>query len=397
MDVFRVVSYVVLVSSLCGSLLLGGCSANHDDVKDKRAKLLKNTDTISIAVVWDRTIKEFMFVEGARMAAEELNARGGIDGKKLKLKIYYAKDDAEEINLARKIAKDPTLSAVIGHRQSVNALAAGAIYDYNGLLYLTPSQLNNILRYYFTFRLMPSDDETAAQLAQYMKIRGHRKVAIIDDRSPHGKNFGNGIAEALGDVGIEVSIHRFYLPGKMNYKALCVELNNYDLDAIVISGSLPEAADFISDARQMGLRQQLYGSMSLESDALARLAPGASQGMVVPTSLGPEQGNTLATAFFTEFRSRYKSEPDTRAAIGYDAVRLIADVVRQCRSSDPQVLASNLEFFRNWPGVTGSYTYKLNGDLVDKLIYFKLFNGAHFEFINFSGARRQGNASSVSH
>jgi branched-chain amino acid transport system substrate-binding protein len=360
--------------------MLVSCGNNFDEVKSKRSATIDKSDVINVAVIWDKAVKDFLLVEGIMQAAEEINEKGVL-GRKIKVKFFYSKNDVDEQDLARKVAKDISFAAVIGHRTSENAIPASIIYEYYGLLFITPSAVNdNITNHGFgyTFRTSQSQDQVSDEIAGFMKSQGQKLIAVVDDRSVYGKGLADNVMESLADVGLITVARRHYKPGRTDYKPLCAELARHNFDALFIGGEVPSVGDFIREARQMGIRQRVYGGGGMDSRALERVAGNAANGTVVPTSFNLDIDSPITQEFVKTFRKRYGKPPDTLAALGYDSLKILAEANKRSKSADPSVVASNLRFIKDWEGVTGRYTFNLKGDLVDKSGYFKYLNQTRF-------------------
>lgn len=378
-----------VASSLFALLMLVSCGNNYSDIKSKRGATIGKSDVINVAVIWDKEVKDFLLVEGIMQAADEINEKG-LFGRKIKIKVFYSENADDEQNLARKVAQDTSFAAVIGHRTSTNAIPASITYEYYGLLFIAPSASNyNLTNHGFgyTFRTCQSDDQVSDKIADFMKSQGQKLIAVIDDRSVYGKGLADNVMESLADVGLITVVRRHYTPGQTDFKPLCGELTRHNFDALFIGGEVPSAGDFIREARQMGIRQRVYGGEGIDSRALERVAGNAANGTVVPTSFNLDLDNAVTQEFVKNFRKRYGKPPDTSAAVGYDSLKILAEAIKRSKSADPLVVASNMRFIKDWQGVTGGYTFNLKGDLVDKTSYFKYLNQTRFIYF---GAPEKG-------
>jgi branched-chain amino acid transport system substrate-binding protein len=301
----------------------------------------------------------------------------------LQLKVYYSRNDAHELRLAKKVAKDTSVAAVIGHRSSANAIPASIMYEYYGLLYVSPSASNNNLTnhaFAYTFRTIPYDRYVSHKTAVFMRKQGHRNIAIIDDSGVYGKGLADGVMESIGDLGMTTVVRRHYIPGKTNFKQMCAELTHHEFDAVFLGGILPSAAEFIREARQMGLTQCVYGGTAMDSLELTSIAGHAANGTIVPTWFNSELDNPQTSRFVSSFRKRFGKQPDSRAVLGYDSMNILFEAMKRSKSAEPSVVASNMRFIRNWPGVRGTYTFDLQGNLVCDEIYFKYLNQTRFDY-----------------
>lgn len=376
---------IILVAIILVAAFLAACEKPYEGRKKERATRVERLNTLNVAVVWDKNVSDFLLVEGVMLAAEEINSAGGVLGKPVRIKVHYSAVAEPESALAKKIANDTSIAAVIGHRSSEDAIPASITYEYSGLLFISPSSSNANLTnhgFQFTFRTIASDRYVSRDIAAFIKRQGHRKVAVIDDRGVYGKGLANGVMEALADIGVETSTRRHYLPGRTDFKDLAAELARSDFDAIFLGGTLPYAAEFIREARKMGVQMRVYGGAALDSWVLQKIAGEAALGTVVPTSFNPHRNHPLTREFVRKFESHYQRRPDTRAALGYDSLHLLAEAMERSKSTDPAVVASHMRFLADWQGVTGSYTYNRVGDVVGKESYFKYLTESGFVFFD---------------
>ncbi|MEI6205667.1 MAG: ABC transporter substrate-binding protein [Desulfuromonadales bacterium] len=366
-------------------MLLVSCRREYDEVKHQRIKTVNTSDTINIAVIWDQAVKDFMLVEGVMLAADEINAQGGLRGRKLKIKVFYSKNNAHERWLAKKVAKDVSFAAIIGHRSSANAIAASIVYEYYGLLFVSPSASNNNLTnhgFAYTFRTIPSDGYVSKKFAALMKMHGHKSIAIIDDRGVYGKALADGVMESLSDIGLKTVVRRHYTPGMTDFKPLCADLERYDFDAIFLGGTIPRAAIFIREALQMGIKQRFYGAAAMDLRALERIAGKEANGTVISTYFNPDLDNPLTRKFVENFKIRHGKPPEWRAALGYDSLKILFEAMKRSKSAEPSVVAANMRFIKDWQGVSGSYTFNLQGDLVNKESYFQYIDQTGYKYFD---------------
>ena len=379
----KIIQLVIL--SLLVLLVLIFFDKSYDDVKSQRSKVVNKSDTVNIAVVWDKEVKDFLLMEGVTLAADEINEKKGLFGRKIKIKVFYSKNNADELKLAKKVAKDTSFAAVIGHRNSVNAIPASVVYEYYGLLFLSPSASSSNLTNHgfgYTFSTIPSDSYVSRDIAVFMKSQGHKKIAVIDDRSLSGKEIADGVMESLADMGLPTTVRRHYSPGQIDFKPLCAELTKHEFDALFVGGHLPAAAEFIREARSMGITQRVYGGNSIDSRTLERIAGNAANGTVVPTSFNLDLDNPVTVEFVKNFKKQYRKPPDTRAAHGYDSMKILFEAMKKSKTADPSVVASNMRFIKNFPGVTGNYTFNLSGEMEDTKSYFKYLNQTRFIYFD---------------
>ncbi len=366
---------------------LVGC-ASKEEIARKRAELAqKARGDIVIAVLWNTRYEETLFSEGVALALEEVNRSGGVLKRKLRAATFYGDiSGAKELRLARKIAKDPEIMAVIGHDSSDGAIPASVIYETHGLLFISPRATSPQLTshgFQYVFRNIPSDSQTGQTLAQFAHASGFKKVAVLDDESAYGQLLAESFIEQALKQGIAVKAAKSYFPWQSDFRPLLADIKALNVEAIFLGGQLPRAAEVIRQAREMGVTVPFISGDGLDSPTLWEIAGAAAEGTIVSTVFNAECQDEITRRFIGNFYARYGRHPDTWAAQGYDAVQLLAHAFTEARSTSPVVVASYLHFVVRWQGVTGSYSFMRHGDIIGKEMYFKVVRNGRFQCLDF--------------
>lgn len=368
------------------SLLLTACS-NWDDPRTARAALAATaTGDIVIGAVWPWKGAKGQLWEGVELAVEEINASGGV----LKRKLRIVKEDDESSLakgrlIAQQFAENPDMVAVIGHLNSYIALPAAAIYQSAGLLYLTPGaasyQLNS-LGYDLTFRAIPSNRSVGTQTAEHMARQGYRRVAIYYVKDKNSRDMANYFEQRVRELGLTVVDRRSYTQGAHDFSSAIQNWKDlYQFDALFLAANMPEGADFIAQARKMGLSQPIIAGDGLDTNKLIEVAGTAAEGMLLP-EFAVRDDNWPPYRHFSEIFAKKYGQPANAIAIqGYDAVHLLAQAIRQANSSIPEKIAQALHNTKNWPGATGQFTFDDKGDIPDKKIGIKAVRDGKFETV----------------
>lgn len=326
------------------------------------------------------------FFEGVNMAVDEANEAGGIIGKKVRT-IQF--DDGRSIEkgrlVARKLAKNSDVVAVVGHRYSGVAVPASITYQENGILFISHGATSPSFTEYggnLTFRNIPSDAETGRIMAELACKRGFKKIFVFYQRDTVGKQLAENFNEYAVEMGIEIVATRSYFHWVEDFRIVLSEITkSHEFDAVLLAGLIPLAADFVKQARDMGVKVPIIGSYMLDAPDLFSIAGRNAEGVIVPTTFNPNLLTKNTRDFVRNFKKKYGVTPDAMAAQGYDAVQLLFHAIRKSGSTTPIVLASTLRILQEWEGVTGSYSFKMNGDIVGKSIYFKEVRKGRFEFL----------------
>jgi branched-chain amino acid transport system substrate-binding protein len=358
---------------------------SYKDLENERARRAETAKgDILAAVVLNTPFRDTLLDEGIEMAVTEINARGGILGRKLRMEIHPNVSQNEEQKIARTIAADPNIVAVIGHLESSGAIPVSVTYQEAGLLFISPGATSPGLTdhgFPYVFRNIPSDYETGKVLAEYCLANGFRNMVVIDDESEYGQTLANIFEEKAAAGGIKILLRRSYFPWQSDFRSMLHEIKNKGGGAIFLGADLPKAAEVIKQARQMGIKIPFIGGDGLDSVDLWKIAGNAAEGTIVSTIFNPTDADPNTQLFSKNFLKRYGTLPDTWAALGYDAVYLLDTIYTEAGSTVPVVAASFLRFIADRHSVMGVYSFTKAGDVTGNKFYFKVFRGGKFEYL----------------
>ncbi|HEX6589643.1 MAG TPA: ABC transporter substrate-binding protein [Longimicrobiales bacterium] len=322
----------------------------------------------------------------AQMAAEEINAAGGIDGRRLELIIRDdGADPQRAISIANEFVGNASIVAVVGHITSGATLAAAGIYNApeNGLLELSPTASSPLITEAgdWTFRLCPSDLEHGPALAQWLRGRlGGRSANVLYANDAYGRGVRESFVDAFVAQGGAVLGTDPFLPAYVAQDASFFDpfveraiLRR--IDAIVVGGLAPEAIEIIRSARANG-----FGGRILGADGLLGVeeAGAVAEGVFVSTPFLPDMPGERTQRFVAAYTERFGVAPDAYAALTYDGIHLVARAIRE--------EGADREAVRDWiaavgtgqpayEGVTGRIAFDANGDVAEKPVVIGVVRG----------------------
>ena len=353
-----------------------GCGSGQDPAQRDRGTVATEDGDIVVAVAWPwEARKELRFSEGLEMALEEINGGGGIGGRQLSL---LKVDDQESVNegrlVAQRLADNPEVMAVIGHLQSHVTVPAAAIYDRAGLLLISPASTSADLTaqgYSRVFRATFVDGDIGEQMADYALNQGYKRVAIYYVRSIYGQALASAFEERVANIGGLSVVGRdsYGTDQDVSSGALQPLLSRWrqlDIDALFLAGEVPSAGQIIAELRNSDLNVPVFGGDAMGSPALFQLGGEAVEGTVVSSFFHPGEPRPEVESFVAAFQSRYDASPDPAAALGYDALRLLAEGMRKAPTPSPEHVTQALREIDGWPGVTGPFTFDEKGDLIER-------------------------------
>jgi branched-chain amino acid transport system substrate-binding protein len=366
------------------TLLLAACT-DWDDPKTARAqRAAAAKGDIVIGAVWPWSgVMEGGMWQGIELAVEEINAEGGVLNRKLRI---IKEDDESSLAkgrlIAQRFSENPDMVAVIGHLYSYIAAPASSIYQSAGLVYLTPGATNyplNTQGYGLFFRSIPSNRSLGKRMAEHMAAQGYRRVAIYYVKDKNSQNMANYFEQRARELGLNVVDRRSFMQGNQDFSYTIRNWQElYSFDALFLSASMPEAGQFITQARKLGLSVPIVGDDGADTPELIKFAGAAAEGVAVP-DIFVHDDNWPAYRHFNEmFTKKYRRVPEAGSALGYDSVHLLAQAIRRANSTVPEQIAKALHATHQWPGATGEFTFDEMGDIPDKNIGVKVVRGGKF-------------------
>ncbi|HYH79256.1 MAG TPA: ABC transporter substrate-binding protein [Longimicrobium sp.] len=365
---------------------------------EERARLgREGRGEITVAAVWPFQARgEIRFAEGLQMAVDEVNAAGGIGGRPLKLRM---EDDRGSVNdgllVAQKLADDPSVAAVIGHLHSYVTVPAASVYESGGMVLVAPASTDPGLTakgYARVFRIIPTDRETGRAMAEYAARRGYRRVAIYYVRNSYGRALANAFEERAASSALTVVARASYAAEAQGdgrtFAPTLAEWKEMELDAIFLAGQVPQAGYLVAEARRQGLDVPILGDDAMSSPALVQAGGAAVEGTVVPTPFHPGEPRPEVHRFAQSFRRRFGTDADAGAALGYDAVQVLAAAMRTAKSAAPEDVAAALRAMRNHAAVTGPVGFDAQGDLSSRAMVKTVVRGGLFHYLGETLAAR---------
>ncbi len=312
---------------------------------------------------------------GAKMAIEELNAKGvTIGGKKVKFELLAEDDgaDPKQGTAAAQKLVDAKVNGVIGHLNSGTTIPASKIYHDAGIPQISPSATNPTYTkqgYKTAFRVVANDGQLGGTLGRYaVNTLKAQRIAVIDDRSAYGQ----GVAEefvkgAKKSGGAQIVAQEFTNPNATDFNAILTKIKSKKPDVVFFGGMDAVAGPMLRQMKQLGLNAKFMGGDGMCTEALNTLSGGAmADGQVICAEAGgvEESQKKVMDDFRANYKKKFGVEVQIYAPYVYDAVMTMADAMVKAGSAEPAkylpVLAKT-----NRKGVTGNIVFDEKGDIKD--------------------------------
>lgn len=309
---------------------------------------------------------------GARMAIEDLNAKGvTIGGKKIKFELQ-AEDDASDPKQGTAAAQklcDSKVAGVVGHLNSGTTIPASKVYNDCGIPMVTGAATNpNLTKpgYKTTFRIIANDNALGAGLANYAKDTLKLKsFAVIDDRTAYGQGVADVFAKTGVSLGMKQVDQQFTTDKATDFMAILTAIKSKNPDAIFFGGMDPQAGPMLRQMEQLGMSNVKYfGGDGVCTSEIAKLAAGAK---TLSNVICAEGGSSLAKmpggkAWKERYDAKYPGQFQVYSPYTYDATMLLVDAMQRAGSVDPKVYVNELAK-SNYKGVTATIAFESNGEM----------------------------------
>ena len=340
--------------------------------------------SVHIVVPWPQDGR-ISLNEGVTLALEELNASASPLAGRINLEfINEPIVDSDHGRIARRIAADPTVMAVIGHEQSESAIASAVTYDGKGILYLSPkASLARLTEHGFkyTFRLVPADPDFAKALAVFSARQGWKRIGVFYGRFEQGEALAGWFPLYGQRAGVTSVYFRSYLPARdyrrQDFREELATMRTEATDAILLADQLPWAAKVLVDMQAMGFTQPVLSGDKLDSSDAWRLAGTAANNLYLASAVDPDSTDAEFIAFKRRFFSRFRSNPGYGAAQGYEAFNLFVKAAEKSRSVDPVVIATTLKT-NDWHGLFGPFSFSEDGAIRGRRVIIKRMKDGTF-------------------
>ena len=310
---------------------------------------------------------------GAKMAVEELNAKGVmIGGKKVKLELVLeddAGDPKQGTAVAQKLA-DMKVSGVIGHLNSGTSIPASKIYSAAGIPQISPSATNPAFTragYKTTFRVVADDVHLGGTLGRYAvsTLKG-KSIAVIDDRTAYGQGVAEEFVKAVKKAGGNIVGQEFTTDKATDFMPILTTLKGKNPDVIFFGGMDAVAGPMMRQMKNLGIKSKFMGGDGICTSELAKLAgDGMADGQVVCAEAGGVEGAQKAglDKFNADFKKKFNVDVQVYAPYVYDALNVMVAAMVKAGSSEPAKYLPVLAKTEGYKGVTGTIAFDEKGDV----------------------------------
>ena len=322
---------------------------------------------------------------GVKMAIDEVNAKGGINGKKITiLEADNKSEPSESGNAYTKLITQNKVVAIIGPATSGCVAAGTPICEGNKVPQIAPCAtapgitVNKGKVRPYTFRACFIDPFQGKVMSEFAaKSLKVKNVAILKDSS---SDYAKGLAQVfranLESKGGKIVGEEAYLSKDTDFKAALTKLKAANPEAIYVPGYYEEVSKIVKQARELGIKAPMLGCDGWESPKLVEIAGAeALQGCYYVSAFSADDKDPSVQNFIKAFKEKYKADPDIFCMQGYNAGLVLADALKRSNGAAGEALAKAIESTKDLPVASGKMTFDANHDPVMAALIIGFENG----------------------
>jgi branched-chain amino acid transport system substrate-binding protein len=323
--------------------------------------------------------------KGTALAVDDLNAAGGVLGKKIQL---LTEDDQSQAGqpatVVRKLISSDGVVAILGEVASSRSLEAAPICQENKIPMISPASTNPKVTEVgdYIFRVCFIDPFQGTVMANFARKTLKLKTAAIlkEASSDYSVGLAKFFEQGFMADGGKIVAEENYSHGDKDFSAQLTAIKAANPEGIFVPGYYTEVGLIALQARQLGITVPLFGGDGWESSALVPIGGKALEGCYFSTHYSPQDTSPAVQDFVKEFQAKYNETPDAMAALGYDSAMILADAMKRAGTTDGAKVRDALAATKDFSGVTGKITIDANRNASKPAVILTITNG-QFQYI----------------
>jgi branched-chain amino acid transport system substrate-binding protein len=321
--------------------------------------------------------------DGSQQAFDEINAAGGVLGKKIRLMVEDDQSKPEEVGtVVTKLINQAHVTSMLGHVASSYSLAAAPICQANKVPMITPSSTNPRVTQIgdYIFRVCFMDNFQGAVMAKFAwdTLKAKRVAILVDIRNDYSVGLQGVFREQFKSRGGQIVAEQSFSQGDSDFHAQLTQIKSTNPDAIYVPGYYTEVGTIAHQAKELGLNAPLLGGDGWDSPKLWEIGGTALNGCYFSDHYSTDDPSPAVQKFVTDYKKRYNNQlPDALAALAYDAAKILADAMTRAGSTDGTKVRDAIAATKDYQGVTGKITIGPDRNAVKPAVVLKVENGKY--------------------
>ncbi|HEX7152934.1 MAG TPA: ABC transporter substrate-binding protein [Thermoanaerobaculia bacterium] len=377
------------IRTLLAAAAIVGIAACQPQV-ERQAQTTASTGEIPVGVYGALSGDQAAFgtstVAGVRLAAEEINAAGGLLGRKIRLVVEDDQGRAEEAaSVVTKLITSNQVVALIGENSSNQSLAAAPIAQQNGVPMISPSSTNPAVtqKGEYIFRVCFTDPYQGKALAAFVRnnLKAGTAGILLDKKNDYSVGLAEFFRKEFEAAGGKIVAQQSYSGGDTEFRPQLTTIRAASPEIVFIPGFYTDVGQIAIQARDLGITVPLVGGDGWDSPSVIEIGGKSIENSYFSDHYFVGETRPAVQNFVAKIKQRTGKNPEATAALGYDALMIFADAVRRAGSVDRKAVRDQIAQTRDYEGVSGTITMGPDRDPIKPVAMIKIENGQ----MNFAG------------
>lgn len=317
---------------------------------------------------------------GLQIALDEINAAGGVLGKKIKVIVEDTQSKPESAKSAvLKLIKQDHVVALIGEIASSRTLAAAPEAQRSQVPMITPGSTNPDVtaKGDYIFRICFIDPFQGQVMAKFAagELKAKKAAILTDVKNDYSVGLAKNFKEVFLAGGGQIVAEESYSEGDTDFKPQLTAIRTKNPDILVLPGYYTEVGIIANQARELKMTQPMIGGDGWDSAQTIAIGKKAIEGSYFTNHYAADDPNPMVQDFRRKYEERFKETPDAMAALGYDAMRVLADAIKRAGTTDGPKLRDAIAATKDFPAVTGAVTIDENRNAKKPITVIQIKDG----------------------
>ena len=323
---------------------------------------------------------------GIELALEEVNAAGGVKGRKVAVRVYDDQSKPEEAASATKrLIEQDHVKIILGEVASSNSLAMAPIAQEAQVPMISPSSTNPKVTEIgdYIFRVCFIDPFQGYVMAKYARetLKFSKSAILKDVKSAYSVGLTEVFERKFTELGGKVVGIESYSKGDTDFRAQLTAIKKLKAEGLYIPGYYNDVGIIARQAKELGLKVTMMGGDGWDSEKLFELGGPAVDGAYVSNHYSAEDPSPNVQNFIKKYNEKFGAVPDSLAALGYDAAQVALEAMKRAPDLSGPALRDAIAATRDYPGVAGTISMNEKRDAVKPAVVLQIQEGK-FKYVS---------------
>ena len=317
---------------------------------------------------------------GVEMAADEINKAGGINGRQITI---LSEDDEgrpeKAATVVTKLIDQDRVVALLGEVASGNTLAAAPKAQAAKVPMISPSSTNPAVTQVgdYISRVCFIDPFQGDVMAKFATntLKAKKAAVMLDFNSPYSRGLTEFFEASFKKSGGEIVAEKSYTQGDRDYKGQLTAIRSKNPDVIYVPGYYGEVGVIAKQAKQLDIKAPLLGGDGWDSTQLWDLGGDSLNGDFISNHYSVDDPSPAIQKFVADYKARNGEVPDALAALGYDAMKVLADAIKRAGTTEGPKLRDTIAATKDYSGLTGKTTLNAQRDATKSAVIITVKDG----------------------